>query len=112
MDDLINPDHVPTREECMNNVVNIFGDELTGLLGDGALKHQVLTILRPILAELMSTIGHGIANEIADRCAVEAIKCDALPVRIPAATWRQAETLARTHIETAGGTDVGATDGA
>jgi hypothetical protein len=112
MSDLGNPDRVPTREESMDHVMGIFGDELTGLLGNGALKHQVLVILRPLLAELMSTVGNGIAEEIADRFGVKANICYQTGTLPDYVIWREAEALARTHIETGGGEDDGATDSA
>lgn len=89
----------------LESVHDVFVRELSPILGEGILADQVHAIIRPIVTELVAHVGHGIAGEIADRCGLKALALEGLPVRTPGSVWKQAEELARTHIET-GGEDV------
>lgn len=107
LDDFRNPDHEPTELETMEDVMRVFRSELAHLLGESQLMDAVCRVLEPTLADLISSVGHGIAEEIA---AVYGVKASILEQTVDssgysrgmAVMWREAERIARTHIETAG----------
>lgn len=96
----------------LESVHDVFVRELSPILGEGILADQVHAIIRPIVTELVAHVGHGIAGEIADRLGLKAVSLEGVTLQeqrasalLTALTWREAERIARTHIET-GGEDV------
>jgi hypothetical protein len=105
LEDLRNPDREITAEEMMEDIMDVFDRGLTPLLGWGTLLEQVHMVVRPLISELISTVGHGIADEIAERLGHKALVYEHVGEHDAAAYWREAEQLVRTHIETAGGAE-------
>lgn len=103
LDDFRNPDRQPTPEQVMDDIMAVFREELHPILGEGALMEQVRVVLHPLVAELMSSVAHVIADEIADRIGHTASVHEHLHDDAVAFHYRIAEEIARTHIETAGG---------
>lgn len=89
------------RAFTMETAHAVFVSELAPILGEGILADQVHAVIRPIVEELCAFIAHGIAGEIADQFAVKALVLGQ-GTDFGQHIWREAERIARTHMETGG----------